>query len=197
MATYRVSLKGSNIIDKEAARKVIDSVLGKEINKFKNAGINAMKELRTGAVNAWYGSTALNTMNASTEYFCESVKQNKDTITITITSGVDPKKYESIKKSKEAGHYSIFDWRDKHETSGWSWGKVSNGNPVPMGMSVGEYLIYSQWYLGQRGLPEEETSTGTGWVNPQPHIETPMQDVVQSVIQSGWINTVNKYLKKG
>ena len=56
MATYRVSLKGRNFVDKDAARKVIENMLAQEVTRYKNAGIEAMQELRAGAVNAWYGT---------------------------------------------------------------------------------------------------------------------------------------------
>ena len=198
MATYRISLNGTGIANKEEARKAIDSIIGQQVTKFKNAGIEAMKEIRFGAVNSWYGSGALNTMNASTICECESVKQTKEKVTITITSYVDPQKYDEIKRRNSEGEYSIYDWREKHEKAGWSWGNVSNGSPIPMGMSVSEYLIYIQWYLGIRGLPAHETSTGTGWINPTPHIEKiSMSECVASALRSKWEETVYKKIKKG
>lgn len=198
MATYRPPLKGKAVVDKTALKQVFNQLVQSQVSKFRQIGINAMREIREGAVNAWYGSTALNTMNIATEYTASKhAKLVNGQYVVTITSYVDIDKYDAEKQRRSEGTYSIYEWVDKHSKAGWSLGEVSYGEPISMEYAPAAYLIHLQWDLGIRGLPERETKTGTGWTNPNPHIEKPMSECVEEAISAKWEETVNKYTKKG
>lgn len=202
MATYRVPTKGKINglnIDKAAMQKTLDNILSREVTRYKNAGLKAMQELRTGAIDMWYRDNTDSSMKAATKSEVESIKQNKGNITITITSYVDIDEYNRVKMAKETENpYSIYEWREKWVDNGLSM-KV----PTPGGLdykydnSPADYLVYLQWELGIRGLPEKAEHTKTGWTNRFFDQTTPMRDFVGGIVATNWISTVNKYLQKG
>lgn len=205
-------------INNQALKDFVDKYTAHIATIAKNAGIEAMKELRTSAVKRWYNSTAHNAMNGATIYEADLPKQGNRKIEITIRSYIDINKFESLKKSASdrnqfsSPYDSLKRWRYRHEIGNrgsdgkrggsgyWTYydRNPSDENPlrkvISMPYSIGEYLFNLPWEEGIIGLPPYERHTGTGWVNPAGNTmrEISLKEYLDKDLEKKWAKTVRK-----
>lgn len=173
MATYSggMKLKAKFNLNNDQM-KVINNVISKEVTKASNAGLAAMKELRTKIVTEWFGEFNAESMIENTKYEVAGIKQTKDKIVITINSYVDEVEYDSY-KSRHADR-----WHDK-------WG----GD-----MNPGAYILDLQLNQGIIGLPEKTTfRKDISWTNDHFHkMDNTLQEALDNELKKEWQKEVRK-----
>ena len=206
------SIRGySKGIDNKALKNAIDKYTAHIVTIAKQAGLEAMKEIRTAAVNSWYKRNSHNAMNSATVYEANKLKQYDNKVEITITSYVDIDKYEHYKREASENNLysspyeSVKMWRERHEKNGWKYLGIKQPQmdddiyqksfpAVDMKWSIGEYLFVLPWKEGIKGLPDKERHTGTKWINPAKRMKVKhnLETRVDNYFKKRWAKTVNK-----
>ena len=215
MATVRGYKKG---IDNKELKEFIDKYTTHLVTLAARAGRESMKELREAIVKRWYNSTASRHMDYATVYESEN-KKTGNTIEITITSYIDPNKFEESKEAASSrnlfssSYESLKKWRKRHEignrgsdgkkggTGYWTYydRNPSEENPlrqaIPMPYSIGEYLFKLPWEEGIFGLPPEARNTGSSWKNPAKNTTNKkgaLEPYLNKALKKEWKKTVQK-----
>ena len=199
MPTIRGYTKG---INNKELKRFINNYMARITTIAKNAGLEAMKELRESVVTKWYGGTpSSKAMNASTIYESKpsDIKQKKGKIEITVRSYIDSGIYESAIASFSPRKYtSVSRWKEKHEKPWQFYGKGEVYTPLKMDFTVGEFLFNLPWEEGMIGLPPKERYTGTKWVNPAKKIYNGngnLDDYLNNQMREKWNSAVKKKFK--
>lgn len=158
--TFRISLT-----------KFENELIKNEINKYKEAGKKAMKEIRESIVNEWFGSFSSLSMNTATQYTGYSTFYSNGSARIFIHSYVDTDAYNDKPRAEK--------WRKK-------WGGDKSGK---------EYVLDLQLEQGIIGLPEKSTLRGLDWTNSNFHKQTPLESYIAGSDKwSQFESLVNKYV---
>ena len=148
-----------------------NDLIKNEINKYKEAGKKAMKEIRESIVDEWFGEFSSLSMNTATQYTGYSTFYSSGMAKIFIHSYVDTDVYNDKPKAEK--------WREK-------WG----GN-----MSGREYVLDLLLKQGIIGLPEKSNLRGLNWTNPNFHQQEPLEAYISGSDKwSQFESLVNKYV---
>ena len=127
----------------QITNKVVNDILKQYENKYREAGKNAMKEIRTSIVKEWFGEYSFHSMVGATQYKSH-VKYAKNSATIEIESYIDLDVYDDKPRAERwAKKYEVLDTPSK------------------------EYVLNLQLFEGIIGLPEGSRKFPEhNWTNP-------------------------------
>ena len=136
-----MAIRASIQVDESALQKALDRLVENEVNHWRQAGIEALKQVREGAVGTWYnnGKGRSNNINFATIYESKmtGTGRNSETVTITISSYVDSEMYKDIVLANQENSYfanwtsGIEGWKNRHSKNGWTYYNKPNGTPHP------------------------------------------------------------------
>lgn len=193
---HKIRLNTKNI------RRAAEQIAVRQEKKYQNAGIKAMKELRTRAVTDWYmsfgtGTNAYEAMNNATEYeSSDLIWENKKRPYISIYSGVNLKTYQEYMLLYHRAYDNANGFSKNGLSSLENW-KRNHIKDITIKKTYSQYMFDLKWEEGIYGLPERATATGSGWVNPNfLKSKSNLDSYVTRMIYGNWRTTVNKYLQK-
>lgn len=189
-------------IDTDELSEQLSIVIEQSVQDWERAGREAMKDIRCSAMSTWISNRKSGRYIA----YRESIKFSKSLvdqdgnghIDITIRSYLDSDTFSSIFESVSSAYSSLYNWREKHSESGWSYGEVEDGNPIDMPLSIGEYALINMWSFGYTSLPPKEFDTGTGWVNKKysPSKHGALSTYSDNQLIKQWRKKVNEFYGK-
>lgn len=172
-------IKFDNLVD-----EVSKIELKNQVKAYSKAGKDAMKEIREGIVNAWFGEFNSDSVNASTDYTAYTTYFSNNTAQVVINSYVNLDRYVYNHHTDSADR-----WRANHPKYAGKWD------------SSYYVLVHLQMVEGIIGLPEETTARldeGYYWENKHFHQRDKglRDEIFNSPRWNDWNEIINKHVKK-